>query len=391
MIDARTPFRRNPDVGGRIRELVVEVESRTVIDFITQAVLPEFGIDRVPVGNALIGTDPLDRSFGSSRGRRRFEAVPRAPGRRPHRQGGAVEASRHGRAGAVSPGMGPLPRVTALPGPMGRPRDPGPRRGDPDRSIDNVREPIAGAIRELREMTATDPDPPVGASREAGAAPCDDEMTITVTGDGPYIVTGGVPLRKAEICYDDKGFTRGYDETEIPVDRPTYALCRCGHTANPPFCDGAHGRVAFDGTETDDRQPFSEGARIIRGPSLTLADNDRLCIHVGFCHRAGGIWNLVKFSDPESRETAIEEACDCPTGRLVVFDSATGEEIVRDRERSIAVIEDPLTGEHGPLWVRGGIPVISDDGTPYEVRNRVTLCRCGRSKRMPLCDGSHLD
>ena len=29
------------------------------------------------------------------------------------------------------------------------------------------------------------------------------------------------------------------------------------------------------------------------------------------------------------------------------------------------------------------------DGKNYEVRNRVTLCRCGRSNNKPFCDGSH--
>ena len=43
----------------------------------------------------------------------------------------------------------------------------------------------------------------------------------------------------------------------------------------------------------------------------------------------------------------------------------------------------------GPLWVRGGVPVVSADGYEYEVRNRVTLCRCGSSENKPFCDGSH--
>ena len=240
-------------------------------------------------------------------------------------------------------------------------------------------------------MTGERNGPLSAAPREGTPAKTEDEMRITVSRDGPFIVTGGVPLKTAEVQYDDQGFVRGYDEREIPEGRRTYALCRCGHSANPPFCDGSHARAAFDGTETAEREPFDDGARIIRGPSLTLADNERFCIRIGFCHRAGGIWNLVRFSDPESRETAIEEACDCPTGRLVVYDNASGEEIVRDREPSIAMIEDPVNEEHGPLWVRGGIPVISADGTPYEVRNRLTLCRCGKSKRMPFCDGSHSD
>ena len=45
----------------------------------------------------------------------------------------------------------------------------------------------------------------------------------------------------------------------------------------------------------------------------------------------------------------------------------------------------------GPLWVRGGVRVDAADGEPYEVRNRVTLCRCGASENKPFCDGTHQD
>ena len=37
----------------------------------------------------------------------------------------------------------------------------------------------------------------------------------------------------------------------------------------------------------------------------------------------------------------------------------------------------------------GGIPIHGADGQAYEVRNRVTLCRCGRSANKPYCDGAH--
>jgi len=33
---------------------------------------------------------------------------------------------------------------------------------------------------------------------------------------------------------------------------------------------------------------------------------------------------------------------------------------------------------------------VSEDGKPYRIRNRLTLCRCGRSENMPFCDGSHV-
>ena len=171
-----------------------------------------------------------------------------------------------------------------------------------------------------------------------------------------------------------------------------YALCRCGQSKNKPFCDGTHITIQFDGTEAGDRVPFSEGAGIISGPSLTLADNQHLCVHARFCLRAGGIWNLVELSDDEAaRETAIEEACNCPSGRLVLTDNESGKTIEPELEKSIVVIEYPPRDEHGPLWARGGIPIESSDGKLYEIRNRVTLCRCGKSMNMPFCDGSYVE
>ena len=35
-------------------------------------------------------------------------------------------------------------------------------------------------------------------------------------------------------------------------------------------------------------------------------------------------------------------------------------------------------------------PIESADGKKYEIRNRVTLCRCGKSNNKPFCDGNHL-
>jgi CDGSH-type Zn-finger protein len=61
-----------------------------------------------------------------------------------------------------------------------------------------------------------------------------------------------------------------------------------------------------------------------------------------------------------------------------------------DFEPSMWVVKDTQAGKMGPLWVRGGIPIESADNQTYEVRNRVTLCRCGKSLNKPFCDGSHL-
>jgi CDGSH-type Zn-finger protein len=221
--------------------------------------------------------------------------------------------------------------------------------------------------------------------------PKNDSMKITVSKNGPYLVTGGVPLIQEEICNDDEGYCRTWREAKrYPVEQQ-YALCRCGHSQNKPFCDGTHVKITFNGTETAGNEPYLRHPRILRGPELELLDYENLCVHARFCMRAGGIWNLTEKSDiPKARETAIEEACNCPSGRLVLKDQETGRVIEPKLEKSIVVIEYPAKGEHGPLWVRGGIPVVSADGKPYTVRNRLTLCRCGRSGNKPFCDGSHI-
>ena len=44
----------------------------------------------------------------------------------------------------------------------------------------------------------------------------------------------------------------------------------------------------------------------------------------------------------------------------------------------------------GPLLVRGPFTLQDQDGNPIEVgRRTVALCRCGKSRIRPFCDGSH--
>jgi CDGSH-type Zn-finger protein len=44
----------------------------------------------------------------------------------------------------------------------------------------------------------------------------------------------------------------------------------------------------------------------------------------------------------------------------------------------------------GPLLVRGPFRLVDQDGREIEVRREtVALCRCGRSRLRPFCDGTH--
>ena len=213
---------------------------------------------------------------------------------------------------------------------------------------------------------------------------------IKVTKNGPYLVSGKIPLQKQIIIADSEGTVTEWQPSTKYSSQEKYALCRCGHSKNKPFCDGTHLKVGFDGTETAGEEAYLNEAEEIDGPALKLADIEELCASARFCHRAGGIWNLVPESDdPEKKQTAIEETCDCPSGRLVIADKQTGKIVEPKLAKSIMLIEDPAMGVSGPIWVRGGVPVESADGKNYHVRNRLTLCRCGKSKNKPFCDSSH--
>lgn len=215
---------------------------------------------------------------------------------------------------------------------------------------------------------------------------------IKVTKNGPYLVSGKVPLiQETVVCDGEENPIRFEKNKEFPLQE-SYALCRCGHSKNPPFCDGSHHAINFDGTETANHTPYKEKAEIIEGPDLNLADCQELCASARFCHRGGGTWNLTeKSDDPKARKLAIEEAGLCPSGRLVALDKKTGEALEPEFKEEISVIEDPEAGVSGPLRVKGGIPIESADGFIYEKRNRVTLCRCGASKNKPFCDSSHIE
>ena len=72
----------------------------------------------------------------------------------------------------------------------------------------------------------------------------DREPAIEVSKDGPYRITGGIPL---------------FDGHGRPVVRNAgaslehYSLCRCGHSQTKPFCDASHKRVGFVADETSPR------------------------------------------------------------------------------------------------------------------------------------------
>lgn len=213
---------------------------------------------------------------------------------------------------------------------------------------------------------------------------------VQITEDGPYMVSGNLPMRRQTIGANSAGESVKWIEGETFPAQKSYALCRCGHSGKKPFCDGSHAKVGFDGTETASRETYQRQAKVMRGPSMSLTDAEALCAFARFCDPHGQVWNLVnETDDPAAKKNFVRQAGDCPSGRLVAWDNATEQAVEPEHAPSIGLIEDPAQQCAGPIWLRGGVQVIGSDGFHYEIRNRVTLCRCGASKNKPFCDGTH--
>jgi CDGSH-type Zn-finger protein len=213
---------------------------------------------------------------------------------------------------------------------------------------------------------------------------------VVVTKDGPYLVSGDVPLAKQTIVIDEEGGSETWEESAPFKRQKSFALCRCGHSKSKPFCDGTHTKVKFDGTETASRESYLSEAKSFDGPAMILTDVEHLCAFARFCDPNGQVWSQVDRSDDlATREMFIRQVGNCPSGRLVAWDKAAKKPVEPELPISIGLIEDPAQQCSGPIWLRGGIPVVSADGFAYEVRNRITLCRCGKSRNKPYCDGTH--
>ncbi|HUR35631.1 MAG TPA: ferritin-like domain-containing protein [Vicinamibacterales bacterium] len=222
--------------------------------------------------------------------------------------------------------------------------------------------------------------PPVVEMRAANAS-----FSIKVLENGPYLVVGGVPLNRKSVVFSELHEPLTWRKDATLESDATYRLCRCGQSSHKPFCDNTHARVGFNGTETASTTPSAQRARRFVGTNITMTDDSILCMHGGFCgNHAEKVWQMMDHTDDTRvRFTVMQMVERCPSGKLGY--EVDGVPIEPDLPAAISVTKD------GPLWVTGGIPVTMSNGQTLEVRNRVTLCRCGQSKNKPLCDGTHAD
>ena len=129
---------------------------------------------------------------------------------------------------------------------------------------------------------------------------------IIVRPDGPLVITGNIIIRDAS--------------SNILLEDSEAWLCRCGQTAKPPFCDGAH------------------------------------------------------------KKTSFEDAADINDQRKQDLENSDAK---TDTRLEITVRENAM------LLCNGPVTITNKQQTQSTTRNKVALCRCGKSNNKPFCDASH--
>jgi CDGSH-type Zn-finger protein len=193
---------------------------------------------------------------------------------------------------------------------------------------------------------------------------------ITPTPDGPYLVKGL------------KNFTNQKGSIEI---KETMALCRCGGSANKPFCDGTHTKIGFSSVKLEGH--VEDKRENHKGKNITIHDNRGICAHAGRC--TDGLASVFRLKeepwiipDAASANEIIATIQKCPSGALS-YSVDDVEHSDRDGEPTIFV------APNGPYLVSGGPDLVNTTRAEGASNEHFTMCRCGGSKNKPFCDGTH--
>ena len=196
---------------------------------------------------------------------------------------------------------------------------------------------------------------------------------ITVTPRGPYVCSGPCKIINAS-------------GNPVPNEFETF-LCRCGYSKNKPLCDGAHGPYQFN--KDIQPEPDTGIVKTYRG-QIEVRYNPTICAHLGVC--TSGLPEVFDTDRrpwilPDNAESAqvIDAVNRCPSGALTSHRTPPHSEDKSDKMTEPTV----RAQKNGPLAVQGQIEIEDITWPEGAVRDRFTLCRCGASRTMPFCDGSH--
>ena len=124
-----------------------------------------------------------------------------------------------------------------------------------------------------------------------------------------------------------------------------------------------------------------------KGRDIEVTWSKSRCIHFAACVRAlGAVFEPGRrpwvIPDAATASEVAEVVRCCPTGALHYQLPGGPDELPEP-------INKVTPWPNGPLYLRGRIEIVGEDGASQLRDTRAALCRCGNSASKPFCDGSH--
>ena len=199
----------------------------------------------------------------------------------------------------------------------------------------------------------------------------ENKPNITPTPDGPYLINN----------------LKNFANQKGPIEtKETMALCRCGGSANKPFCDGTHAKIGFSSAKLEGR--VEDKRENYKYKNITIHDNRGICAHAGRC--TDGLSSVFRLkeepwihADAAIADEIIATIQKCPSGALSYS--------VDDVEHPNRDGGEPtiFVAPNGPYVVSGGPDLVDTTRAEGALIEHFTMCRCGGSKNKPFCDGTH--
>lgn len=192
-----------------------------------------------------------------------------------------------------------------------------------------------------------------------------DTLDVTVIPDGPLKISGASELR--------------YCGQPLEADGDVY-LCRCGDSSSAPFCDGTHRKVGFQGASP---QPPEAEVRVWEGQAIRTRFNTAACMHVFYCKPLKELRAREERGDLQAAAEIARVVSTCPSGALTYELKQPGVPRPAAPQRpAVDIVEGGEVRLQAPFSINAALHAGQPD-------DRATLCRCGRSKNKPWCDGRH--
>lgn len=190
------------------------------------------------------------------------------------------------------------------------------------------------------------------------------KLKVKIIEDGPILISGFSKLKYG---------------SEILPQKDKALLCRCGKSEKQPFCDNKHKAVNFKG---ECKCSIPEKLKIWEGKNIITYFNKDLCMHAGYCGPLGELRLTEHFNnDVEAAKEIARVITECPAGALS-YEMKDGS--VPAKFEDSDVVEIMKNGEIRIWCETEGVETVG-----RQPKNRITLCRCGKSAKKPFCDASH--